>query len=98
MLGRHKTSTGQEYLEFIKEEKLIQEKNLKNVCCAKQQKMSSRGLQRQQKKRSAEMKNNDALFYLAVDNVRSSSGKPLFKKAPVGVKNANENNGTESRT
>ena len=50
------------------------------------------------KKRSAEMKNNDALFYLAVDNVRSSSGKPLFKKAPVGVKNANENNGTECRT
>ena len=52
-------------------------------------------------KRPAEMKTDDASFYLAVNNVKSGSGKPWFKKSPVCVnklKYLNENNGTESRT
>ena len=35
-------------------------------------------------KRLAEMKIDDAPFYLAVNNVISGSGKPWLKKAPVG--------------
>ena len=31
----------------------------------------------------------DAPFYLAVNNVKSGSGKPWFKKAPVGVNKLN---------
>ena len=52
-------------------------------------------------KRSAEMKTDDAPFYLAVKNVKSGFGKPWFKKAPVGVNKHNtlmKKNGTESRT
>ena len=40
-------------------------------------------------KRPAEMKIDDAPFYLAVNNVKSGSGKPWFKKAPVGVNKLN---------
>ena len=41
-------------------------------------------------KRPAEMKTDDhAPFYLAVNNVKSGSGKPWSKKAPVGVYNLN---------
>ena len=40
-------------------------------------------------KRSAEMKTDDAPFYLAVKNVKSGFGKPWFKKAPVGVNKHN---------
>lgn len=40
-------------------------------------------------KRPAEMKTNDALFYLAVNYVKSGSGKPWFKKALVGVNKLN---------
>ena len=36
-------------------------------------------------KRPAELKTDDAPFYLVVNNVKSGSGKPWFKKAPVGV-------------
>ena len=36
-------------------------------------------------KQPVEMKTDDAPFYLAVNNVKSVSGKPWFKKAPVGV-------------
>ena len=36
-----------------------------------------------------EMKTDDAPFYLAVSNVKSDSGKPWFKKAPVGVNKLN---------
>ena len=36
-------------------------------------------------KRPAEMKTDDAAFYLAVNNVKSGSGKPWFKKSPVGA-------------
>ena len=35
------------------------------------------------------MKSEDAPFYLAVNNVKTGSGKPWFKKAPVGVKKLN---------
>ena len=35
------------------------------------------------------MKTDDAAFYLAVNNVKSGSGKPWFKKAPVGVNKLN---------
>ncbi|CAH3185728.1 unnamed protein product [Porites evermanni] len=40
-------------------------------------------------KRPAEMKTDDAPFYLAVNNVKSGSSKPWFKKAPVGVNKLN---------
>ena len=40
-------------------------------------------------KRPAEMKTDDAPFYLAVKNVKSGFGKPWFKKAPVGVNKHN---------
>ena len=40
-------------------------------------------------KRPEEMKSEDAPFYLAVNNVKTGSGKPWFKKAPVGVKKLN---------
>ena len=40
-------------------------------------------------KRHAEMKTDHAPFYLAVNNVISGSGKPWFKKAPVGVNELN---------
>ena len=40
-------------------------------------------------KRPAEMNTDDAPFYLAVNNVKSGSGKPWFKKAPVGVNKLN---------
>ena len=36
-------------------------------------------------KRPAEIKTDDAPFYLAVNNVKSGSGKPWFKKAAVSV-------------
>ena len=51
--------------------------------------MSSKGLQVYAEKRPAEMKADDAPFYLAVNNVKSGSGKPWFKKAPVGVNKLN---------
>ena len=35
------------------------------------------------------MKSEDAPFYLAVNNVKTGSGKPWFKKAPVGAKKLN---------
>ena len=40
-------------------------------------------------KRPAEMKTDDAPFYLAVNNVKYGSDKPWFKKAPVGVNKLN---------
>ena len=40
-------------------------------------------------KRPAEMNTDDAPFYFAVNNVKSGSGKPWFKKAPVGVNELN---------
>ena len=42
-----------------------------------------------QKSDPAEMKIDDAPFYLAVNNVKSVSGKPWFKKGPVGVNKLN---------
>ena len=40
-------------------------------------------------KRPAEIKTDDAPFYKAVNNVKSGSGKPWFKKAPVDVNKLN---------
>ena len=40
-------------------------------------------------KRPAEMKTDDAPFYLTVNNVKSGSGKPRFKKSPVCVNKLN---------
>ena len=52
--------------------------------------MSSKCLQSlRREKLPAEMKIGDAPFYLAVNNVKSGSGKPWFKKAPVGVNELN---------
>ena len=92
------TSTGQEYLEFNERETRNQNSFRKrssecksqcteNVCCTEQREMSIKGLQSLGRK--AERKTDDAPFYLAVNNVKSGSGKPWFKKAPVGVKKLN---------
>ena len=40
-------------------------------------------------KRPAEVKTEDAPFYLAVNNIKSGFSKPWFKKAPVGVNKLN---------
>ena len=40
-------------------------------------------------KRPAELKTDDAPFYLAVNDVKSGSAKPWFRKAPVGVNKLN---------
>ena len=42
--------------------------------------MPSKDLQSYAEKRLAEMNTDDAPFYLAVNNVKSGSGKPWFKK------------------
>ena len=51
--------------------------------------MSGKGLQSLCRKRPTEIKTDDAPFYLAVNNVKSGSSKPWFKKAPVGVNKLN---------
>ena len=81
-------STGQEYLEFNERENKTRSgndpRNVRTIapkmfavpnneeCPVKAYKIYA-------EKRPAEMKTDDALFYLAVNNVKSGSGKPSFK-------------------
>ena len=92
------TSTGQEYLEFNEREtKTCSGNDPRNVraiapkmfAVPNIEKCPSKAYKVYAEKRPAEMKTDDAPFYLAVNNVKSGSGKPWFKKAPVGVNKLN---------
>ena len=88
------TSTGQEYLEFNEREtrsgndpRNVRAIAPKMFAVPNNEKCPVRAYKVYAEKRPAEMKTDDAPFYLAVNNVKSGSGKPWFKKAPVGVNN-----------
>ena len=92
------TSTGQEYLEFNKRETKTRLGNdprnvraiaPKRFAVPNNEKCPVKAYKVYAEKRPAEMKTDDALFYLTVNNVKSGSGKPWFKKAPVGVNKLN---------
>ena len=94
------TSTGQEYLEFNERETKTRSGNdPRNVRAiapkifAIQSKSNEKCPVKTYKvyaeKRPEEMNTDDAPFYSAVNNVESGSGKPCFKKAPVGVNKLN---------
>ena len=96
------TSTGQEYLEFNERETKTRSGNdprnvraiaPKMFAVPNNEKCPVKAYKVYAEKRPAEMKTDDAPFYLAVNNVKSGSGKPWFKKSLVGV-----NSSTESRT
>ena len=89
-----KTSTGQEYLEFNERETKTRSGNdhrnataiaPKMFAVPNNEKCPVKAYKVYAEKRLAEMKTDDASFYLAVNNVKSGSSKPWFKKAPVGV-------------
>ena len=92
------TSTGQEYLEFNgRETKTCSRNDIWNAramapkmfAVPNNQKCPVKTYKVYAEKRPVEMKTDDAAFYLAVNNVKSGSGKPWFKKAPVGVNKLN---------
>ena len=88
------TSTGQEYLEFNEREtKTRSGNNPRNVraiapkmfALPNNKKCPVKAYKVYAEKWPAGIKTDDAPFYLAVNNVKSGSVKPWFKKAPVGV-------------
>ena len=92
------TSTGQEYLELNEREiKTCSGNDPRNVraiarkmfAVPNNEKCPVKAYKVYTEKRPAEMKTDDAPFYLAVNNVKSGSGKPWFKKSPVGVNKLN---------
>ena len=92
------TSTGQEYLEFNEGETKTRPGNdprnvraiaPKMFAVPSNEKCPAKAFKVYAEKRPAEMKTDDVQFYLAVNNVKSGSGKPWFKKAPVGVNKLN---------
>ena len=92
------TSTGQEYLEFNERETKTRSGNdprnvraiaPKMFAVPNNEKCPLKAYKVYAEKRPAEMKTDDAPFYLAVHNVKSGSGKPWFKKAPVGFNKLN---------
>ena len=92
------TSTGQEYLEFNERETKTRSGNdPRNVraiapemfAVPKSEKCPVKAYKIYAEKQPAEMKTDDAPFYLAVNNAKSGSGKPQFKKAPVSVTKLN---------
>ena len=89
------TSTGQEYLEFNERETKTRSGNdPRNVApklfaVPKNEKCTVKAYKVYAEKRPAEMKTDDAPFHLAVNNVKSGSGKPWFKKSPFGVNKLN---------
>ena len=89
------TSTGQEYLEFNKRETKTTRsgndpRDVRAIFAVpNNEKCPVKAYKVYAEKRPAEMKTDDAPFYLAVNNVKSGSGKPWFKKAPVGVNKLN---------
>ena len=85
------TSTEQEYLEFNERETKtlsgIDHRNVRAIgpkmfAVLNNEKCPLKAYKVCAEKRSAEMKTDDAPFYLAVNNVKSGSRKPWFKKAP----------------
>lgn len=92
------TPTGQEYLESNEREtKTRSGKDPRNVraitpkmfALPNNEKCPEKFYKVYGEKRPTEMKTDDAPFYLAVNSVKSASGKPWFKKAPVGVNKLN---------
>ena len=92
------TSTEQEYLEFNERETKTRSgndpRNVKAIepkmfAASNNEKCPVKAYKVYAEKRPAEMKTKDALFYLAVNNLISGSGKPRFKKAPVRVNKLN---------
>ena len=92
------TSTGQEYLEFNERETKTRSGNdprnvraiaPKMFAVPNNEKCPLKAYKFYAEKRPAEMKTDDAPLYLAVNNVKSGSGKPWFKKALVGVNKLN---------
>ena len=88
------TSTGQEYLEFNEREtKTCSVNNPRNIrtiapkmfAVLNNEKCPVKAHKVYAEKRPAEMKTDDAPFYLVVKNAKSGFGKPWLKKAPVGV-------------
>ena len=86
--------TGQEYLEFIESETKTRSGNdprnvraiaTKMFALPNNEKCPVKPYKVYAEKRPAEMKTDNAPFYLGVNNVKSDFGKPWFKKAPVGV-------------
>jgi len=51
--------------------------------------MSSKGLQSLRRKATRGDENQQCTIYLAVNNVKSGSGKPWLEKVPVGVNKLN---------
>ena len=72
------TSTGQEYLEFNERETKTRSGNdpLNIRAVPNNEKCPVKAYKVYAEKRPAEMKTDDAPFYLAVNNVKSGSGKP----------------------
>ena len=92
------TSTGQEYLEFDERETKTRSgndpRNVRTIApkmfaVPNNEKCPVKAYKVYAQKRPVEMKTDDAPFYLAVNNVKSSFGKLWFKKAPVGVNKLN---------
>ena len=92
------TSTGQEYLEFNEGETKTRPGNdprnvraivPKMFAVPNNEKCPLQAYKVYPEKRPAELKTDDAPFYLAVNNVKSGSAKPWFRKAPVGVNKLN---------
>lgn len=94
-----KNSTGQEYLEFHERQTKTRTGNNprdvrpiipKMFSVPSSEKCPVLAYKLYAEKRPAEMKCEDAPFYLAVNNVvKSDSRKPWFKKSPVGVNKLN---------
>ena len=92
------TSTGQKYFEFNERETKTCSRNdprnaraiaPKMLALANNEKCPVKTYKVYAEKRPVEVKRDDTPFYLAVNNVKSGSGKPWFKKAPVGVNKLN---------
>ena len=92
------TSTGQEYLVFNERETKTRSGNdprnvraiaRKMFAVPNNEKCPVKAYKVYAEKRPAEMKTDNTPFYLAVNNVKSGSGKPWFKKAPVDVNKLN---------
>ena len=92
------TSTGQDYRVFNERETKTRSGNdsrnaraivPKMFAVPNNEKCPVKAYKVYAEKRPAEMKTEDAPFYLAVNNVKSGFGQPWFKKAPVGVNKLN---------
>ena len=92
------TTTGQEYPEFNERETKTRSGNdprnvraiaPKMFAVPNNEKCPVKAYKVYAEKRPAEMKIDDAPYYLAVNNVKFGSGKPWYKKLAVGVNKLN---------